>query len=256
MSVSNILKKAQNKKYKFKNSYEYVYYMKNRNILKKVPKFSFFENVETTYQLICANIIITSLLNKTKIDDICQDLFSSIYLKSKLTNEEFLNYYHARIVDLKYLMSNDIKVYLPIISRTLNLVYFEQPFKLLEPPYDILLGNFKTNIVDPFDTYKTDLFDSFFTKLVKVKSYNDDTVFYHFDTQTMLFINAQGRLDYSLQLFDRYMEKVDTSHLLDRIIPVADAFYNNDHESFINSLYTNELISERLFNKIKKEENK
>ncbi|MBO4703633.1 MAG: hypothetical protein J5617_02245, partial [Bacilli bacterium] len=105
--------------------------------------------------------------------------------------------------------------------------------------------------VDPFDTYGSELYNSHFSRLVKVKQEDKETAFFHYDTNTIYFVNEQGRLDGTVVLFDRYLRRPSYSHMLERIRPVVDAYFNFDREGFINALYDNGFISSHLLHLIR-----
>ncbi len=251
--ISQLLVKNQNKKFNFKKNNEYFFYKKNVRLLKELNIFNYLLKVNNSFDMICANSVIYSYLNKLKLDDICKDLFSSIFLNNKLSSDEFIKYYHSRIVDLRYFNSNGIKIYIPFFSHSINDLYINEPIKLLEMPYSELLTNFKNNIIDPFDTYDINLFDSNFTKLVEIKKYDNFTALYDFDLATIFLVNSQGRLEYQINIFDKWMKNFNTSHVLDRIIPAIDAYYSGDKQAFVNQLFENGLISERMFKLISNE---
>lgn len=251
-SIKNLLIKKQKKVYNYKKNREYSFYKRHRYLLKSFPQYTSFIDIYNSFEMICANSIIYSILNKKKLDDICKDLFSSIFLNNKLTSEEFIKYYQSRIIDLRFFVSNDIKVYIPIFSHVINEIYYKEPTKLLEVPYNELFSNYTNNLIDPFDTYGLSLFDSNFTKLVLVKKYDNNAVFYDFDLATVYIINDQGRLDYEIHLFDKWMEKINTSRILDRIINVTDAYFSNNKSLFIENMYTQGLISQKMFETLNK----
>ena len=243
--ISEILAKYQTKKFSFKKCDEYQFFKSNRKLLSKT-NYGYFYQIDNSFQLICANAVIYSIQNKQTLDAICKDLFSSIFLKSKLTNDDFLKYYHARIVDLKYIQADEIKIYIPLFPYAINYIYFNDPFKLLEAPYDMLLESGSSNFIDLFELYNIKLFDSFFTKLVKIKTSEKATAFYHFDLATIFIINNQGRLDYAFPLFDKWMNKINTSHISERIVPTIDAYFENDKIKIIDKLLENSLISQKM----------
>ena len=79
----------------------------------------------------------------------------------------------------------------------------------------------------------------------------EDLMLVHYDTNTIYFINEQGRLDASIVLFDRYIRHPNYSHMLERIKPVVDAYFDFDREGVINALYDNGFISSHLLHLIR-----
>lgn len=252
VNISKQLSKIQNKKFNYKNSFEYVFFKKNKYLLKSIPSLRKYLKIYDSFDLICSNILIYTIKNKKKLDFISNDLFSSIYLNNKLTMEDFLKYYHLRIIDLRYFESKSIKIYIPFFPHLINNIYINEPNKLLENPYNKLKDDYEDNLIDSFDIYNVDLFNSNFTKLIKIKDYDHLTAFYDFDFATIYFINDQGRLDYKLTLFDKYLEKYTTSHILNLLPTITDCIYKNDKNALIENLYNNYLISKKIYQKLLK----
>ena len=63
---------------------------------------------------------------------------------------------------------------------------------------------------------------------------------------TLYFINDQGRLDAKVVLFDKYIKKPKFTHMLERVAPVVEAYFNNDRNGLINALLDNNLISPQM----------
>lgn len=250
-TISEYLLKYQNTKFSYKKCNEYAYFKTRRAALKQ-SNYSFLYEIDNSFQLICANVIIHALSNKKNLDDIAKDLFSSIYLKSKLTNDEFLQYYHARVIDFRFLIKDGQVIYVPILSMNVNNIYYSEPFKLIQPPYDQLFTNPLPQYIDAFETYNYELFASFFTKLVKIKEYDKFQVFYYNDLETIFVINGQGRLDYSLPLFDIWNVRSDTTHVPQRVLGAVEQYANNNPAGMVDELLKNNLISQRMHDLILK----
>lgn len=244
--INKILEKNKSKNFDFYKCYQYTYYLKHRKVLKTFLNRPEIKTGSKEFDIICKNAVISAVLNKNTLDNICKDLFSSIYLTSKLTFEEFLKYYHARIVDLRFFRSLEKDIYIPIYSHVLNDIYLNNPLELLKQPYSEVVDNLKGNYIDPFSTYNYKLFDSTFTKLIKIKEYKSGVAFYDFDCATIFFINEQGRLDYYLPIFDKWMKKINTSRLINRLLPVCDSYYEGTKDNIISELYNMSLISEKM----------
>ena len=63
-------------------------------------------------------------------------------------------------------------------------------------------------------------------------------------------INKQGRLDISIRLFDKYISKKDYQNFNERLLNVVNAFYSNNRDVFIDSLYNNDFVSSRTYKKL------
>ena len=80
------------------------------------------------------------------------------------------------------------EIYIPIYTHVLNEIYYKNPLELLKEPYCEVVGNLKGNYIDMFSAYNYKLFDSTFTKLIKIKEYKNFVAFYDFDSATIFFI--------------------------------------------------------------------
>ena len=79
-----------------------------------------------------------------------------------------------------------------------------------------------------------------------------EAAYFHYDTNTIYFVNDQGRLDRRIILFDRYLKSITTSHMLEKIQPVVEAYFNHDKEAFLDNLYKGKFISYKMLNILRK----
>ena len=250
-----------NKKHRtpFFKSDEYSFFFSNRGLLGKVPRFSFLDDPrESDFDIMRANIIIHSYLNKVAFEDEMVNFENYASRGESIDHVKMIQALRERMVDCPYFKEENEKdkIYIPFFSRSLNALYFREPEKLLVPPYNSLKDQFADSVIDPFDVYGAELYNSNFTRLLKVKTVNNVTAYFHYDTYTIYFINDQGRLDNKIVLFDRYMKRPSYSHMLDRISPVIDAYFNNDRAALINALHDQDLISSRMLYHIHKRSKK
>lgn len=243
---SYIAKKAKRNK-TFETSEEFHFFIENRHILMHLPQFMHFYDTENDpFQVMRANIILQTCINKSKMEEEVASL--SKYLND---HANFVKSFHEIISELPYYQENNDKIYIPFFSRDLNQIYLNEPEKLLTGSYNALKEDFKGTLVDPFDTYGSELYNSHFSRLVKIKTVDKETAFFHYDTNTIYFVNEQGRLDAGIALFDRYIRHPSYSHMLERIKPVVDAYFAFDREGLINALFINGFMSNRLLHLIR-----
>ena len=245
-----IASKAKRRK-TFEASEEFHFFIENRHILMHFPQFIHFYDTENDpFQVMRANIIMQALINKSKMEEEVDSLDK--YLDSgKKNHDNFVKSFHEIISELPYYQEGNNKIYIPLFSRELNQIYINEPEKLLTSSYNALREDFKETIVDPFDTYGSELYNSHFSRLVKIASVDKETAFFHYDTNTIYFVNEQGRLDAGIVLFDKYIRHPSYSHMLERIKPVVDAYFAYDREGMIDALFTNGFISNRLLRLIR-----
>lgn len=246
-------------KYKKKNNIyqtdEYRYYAKNAMMYSSILSYYKFTTTETQpFRIIAANIIIKAIKNKELIEHNLE-LFSLESTQEINVDED--SYVRNKVWALldennaPYFSVEKSRIYIPIYSRTLNIIYNDECSKLLEFPYNKLLESPKTSCVDLFDTYQIDLFASPFTSLILIKKDKTSAAFYHADFDTIFIINDQGRLDLEIPLYDKFMKNFDRHKVINKIEAVVDLFYANDYFGFAKGLYQNHLISKKLYNNVR-----
>lgn len=235
----------------FEKGEEYTFFLNNRHILVDMPMFAHFNEInKEPFEIMRANIIISSYLNKRKLEEEIHNLSQSIKA-SKSNHKAFVDALREKMINESYFQDKDDKIYIPFFNRSLNKIYIDEPEKILTYPYNGLEENYQDTVIDPFDTYGSELYNSRFSHLVKVKSNEKETAFFHYDTNTIYFVNEQGRLDTSVVLFDRYLRHPNYANILERIGPVVDAYFAFNREDFIRNLHQNGFISSHLLHLIR-----
>ena len=252
MSIYNFLDKKKKKRINFEKSEEFSFFMKNRNILLEIPKFSFLFNSERNdFNIIRANIVIHSYLNKIYLE---QEIFALNENKGQSSQINFSEIIIHKILQRPYFLFNDIKVYIPFFNIHLNKIYILECEKILEYPYLNLLNDFSNSTIDFFDLYGAKIYDSNFTKLVNVGTNGNEIAFFHHDTNTIYIINNQGRLDHKIVLFDKYIKQLNLNNLLERVKPVVDAYFDNSRSKFVYELHNNQFISDKIYNMVRRKD--
>ena len=253
MNLYETLEKKQKKRRSFLASEEYTFFVEHRSVLTKIPRFSFMDNLGADeFDIMRANILINSYLNKAAFEEEMVNFEEYSKKGESIDHVKLLQALRERMVDAPYFKDGTEKVYITFFSRALNQLYTREPEKLLKEPYSDLKEHFADSIIDPFETFGADLFNSNFTRLLKIKEEQNITAYFHYDTNTIYFVNNQGRMDNKLVLFDKYMRRPNYSHMVDRIKPVIEAYFSFDRTRLINALHDQELISSRLLYQIHK----
>lgn len=257
MGIYSLLEKHQKKTFSFRKTEEYRFFMANRDILVKYEKFAkFYELSDVEFNVIRANIILKSHFNKVMFEKEIKSLTDYTSKNNKKVDRtKFLLTLKERMVDQPYFLENKIKIFIPFFSRPINVIYAKEPEKLLEYPYKDLETSYSESIIDPFDTYGAELFNSYFTRLVKVGTNGKEVAYFSYDTNVIYVVNEQGRLDVKICLFDKHLKKFYYNHMLERIKPVMEAYFSDDREAFINALLSNNFISNKMLYIIKKNNN-
>jgi len=247
MKVYKILEKEQNK-HVIRNTDEYRFYMDNKFLLKELPFFEKFLETSNLFDIIRANMLILAIQNKNKLDRIIDDEYGFDMSRRGIIKDK--NLVVNKVLDLPYLKYNGFKIYIPFFNVATNYVYSSDNMKMYKEPYSNLFDQYAPFLVNPFTTYGIDLFDSLFTKLVRIDENSTSVAFYDFDFNVIIIINRQGSLDNIIYLFDKHLKKPNKSKIVERIQPIIKAYYSNNLNDFIYLLYKNELISYTVFRKL------
>jgi hypothetical protein len=251
MTLFQLLSKKV-KRQRLSRSPEYHFFLKYRYLLVKHQVFISFFNLYDEFALTRANIILRGLLNKEKIDHFLRqsgDL--SIKEHGRIKHHDIREKALDTIKLPYFFLVNGTQYYIPFFNRTLNYLYASEPDKMFDYPYDRLMENFTTSLIDPFESYNLALYHSNFTPLIDL-SIGDDTsqAFYHPHFQTVFIINHQGRLDVKIHLFDRALKKPNLNDIPQRLKTSLVSYFQNDRQTFIDHLVKEGLISEKLYKKV------
>lgn len=252
MRIFELLEKRKKNRRMHKTD-EYKFYSKNSHILDRHPEFARFLGVENAFELIRANIIIRGLLNKQKIEEILDNVTDDLLKKGKkATDAMYTKAIKNALLEMPHIEDREQVIIIPFFSRAMNVIYLNETEKLLTYPYNELKTNYIDSLIDPFETYNYQLFDSFFTRLVPIASGKTCHAFFSIDALSILVINNQGRLDIEIPLFDRYQKNENVSQVLTRAQSAMQYYFNNDKVAFIRELRKQKLISERMYYYMKK----
>jgi hypothetical protein len=201
-----------------------------------------------SFDTVRANILLRALLNKQEIEK----LYASKSREEKNGEEamSLKDFMESGMSDFPYLINEGKKIYVPIFPRSLNLIYCGDYDKLGQTPYKQLFSDYEAAMIDPFDYYGFNIYDSYFTRLVAVRKTPKTMAAYDYDAECLYFINAEGRLDAKIALFDRGIATPVKTHMIKRIERVADAYLAFDREGMMKALVEENLISSSLIHEI------
>ncbi|MCQ2743005.1 MAG: hypothetical protein MJ239_06945 [Bacilli bacterium] len=240
---------------RFNKSEAMSFYLSNRVLLERVPLYVPFLKADEPFDIVRANILIRGILNKQTIEAAYAKYLKSFKNKggASLPLEKYMN---EATTGLPFFQKDKEKIMIPIFSSSLNKLYNGSYEKIALSPYDKLLKNFEGSCIDPFDYYGPSIYNSYFTKLVLLKEDKNNQAYYDYDAECIYFVNEQGRLDARVCLFDKYLHHPSHNHMLKRLAPVVECYYQNDKDGLLTSLVENNLISSRLISAIKAKEDK
>ena len=242
----------------FDNGSEKKFFLSHNSILNPIPPLKRYSRAEDPFEIIRANIIIRAVLNKKKLDETYLEV-TRLYRKGGELRHEgeaaVKKAIKAAKSGLPCLPLEGEDIFVPILSRSVNEIYDKNILKFELPQYRMLLGNnYEALLVDPFDSYRGDLFDSNFTNLILVRKSGNTWAFFDYDSLSIYFVTSQGRLESRICLFDRHIGVRNTNHMMERIQPVVDAYLRDDRDGLYKALVDNQLISSRLIYKISTDE--
>ena len=242
----------------FNGSDENRFFVSHMGLLSLIPGGKALSRAEKPFDVIRANICIRAIMNKMKLDEAYRSAARPLRVDGALDHDGEVAVRKAveeAKKGLPFLSHGEDKIFVPILPRSLNLVYDRNIIRLEEKPMKALLEHgYDAMIVDPFDTYGPALFDSYFTRLMKVGEAEGTVAFFDYDSLSIYFVNKQGRLDVAICLFDRGIKKRNLNHMMERIHPVVDAYFRDDREELKNILVQNQLISSSLMYRINSDE--
>jgi len=243
MSLYHELALHQRKTY-FLQSDEALFYRANVGVLSDLNSFARFLKVGDPFDVVRANILIRAVMNKRLIERAYHDKLE--VGEAGLSLSDFME---SRLSELPYLSLGEQKIFVPIFPSSINALYSADWAKLLTLPYSSILKEYEALTVDPFDYYGAALYDSSFTKFVLIAKNGLEAAYYDYDAERLYFIDKQGRLDATIALFDEYLAFPQKTHMIQRLKPVAEAYFAFDEEKMLNALVDNRLISGRLIHK-------
>lgn len=199
-----------------------------------------YNDTTSIYGLIRACIILETARNKEKLD-----YFLQTYPKEALNLPSVLKNITNK---LPYLSLDGKRIYIPTYSPEINRLYHEDMTKLLQPQYQGLFKGTNEFYVDPFFTYGVSLFDSTFTRLIRLDAGDSYTAcFYHPYFETVFVLDSEGSLLQEIPLFDEKLKYPFKSDLFQRLNTVMSYYFKGDRDSFLKALYTENLISKSLY---------
>ena len=245
--MANYLAQTYREKKRFLSSKDGIFYLQQRRKLLLYPAFKHLFFATNLITLLQAVMILKGLVQKETIDT---------YLKQQGQNSMAI---HGRIKhhairesflkDLRFQYQfNDqqqMSIILPFFNRAMNHIYQHEPDKLYDYPYSRLEEDFSTSIIDAFEHYAFDLYQSNFVNLVTLTPRDRSSMaFYQPDARVVLIINRQGRLDVSLSLFDKGIKKPNLSSIQERLNLAIKPFFDHDRQDLIEQLKVQGFLSE------------
>ena len=242
----------------FNSGSENRFFLARTSVLNSVPGFHELTMASKPFDVIRANIVIRALINKRALDQAYITTARQYRKDGEIPHDGEIaikKAVEAVKKDLPYLELGEDKIYIPILPRSINTIYDRRIMRLEEKPMKALLGErFDVMVVDPFITYGAELFNSYFTNLIRVAEHDGVVAYFDYDSLAIYFVNKSGYLDVNICLFDRGIGRRNLNHMLERITPVIDAYFRDDREGLMESLVQNQLISSSLIYKINSKE--
>lgn len=254
MNFFETLEKKQ-RRTAFESSSEMAYFLDRAGLLTNVDYYAKLLKSQDPFSIIRSNIVIRALNNKGIIEDAYREKLRLDKKEGRISSEAEIKDYMALVLkDLPSFEFEGETIYVPVFTKSLNRLYSSTYHKLEEVPYKTLVRNYDASVIDAFDYYGADIFGSFFTKLILIKKTKATSAYFDYDSMSIYFVSSQGRLETKCCLFDRGLKHFSRTHMIERVVPVVDAYLEGDKGKLKKALVENKLISSRLINKINAEE--
>lgn len=222
------------------NSYEQHIYEQQSHFFD--AKTSVFNDSVSLFGLIKSDIILRGLLNRHIMNaDINQ------FTKEQLA---FEGVQRALTLELPYFLFHGNKIYIPTYDLQTNQRYDKAPYELK----DDFMENDGDHVIDPFAVYGNSIFDSPFTRLVKLNTSKNGVLgFYHVEFKNLFFITANGSLEQEIPLFNEKCKTVMGNQIWDKLEKVCQAYFEYDpslllsvlkEEGFISTSFYEECVEE------------
>ena len=226
------------------NCEEFVFY--NENVMLFNQETNKYANTYSLTSIIDADVVLRSLYNKNIIDAYIND-FDTKYIKQ----DYFRNNVFSKLISFKY---EGVDIYIPLYDVEVNKLYFNN-LASLKNENEIYLKNTNYNLVNPFETYKNAIYDSNFTRLIKLESENDTySFYYHLEFETIFIVNKNnGLIENEIPLYDLYLKKLDKKDLFKRLNYVINVFLKDDEKIFMRELLENNFISNAFYREVMKD---
>lgn len=225
-----------------RNTPEKKFRMMYSSFLDSAPKFKELLGSKNELSLIQENILIRFVQNVNRLIETLDQL-QTRFSENQLSNEQVIEELKPVFTEMPYMVHEAHRYYFPFFDSTLNYLIRFEPLRLFTYPYNEYIRHYQKSIIDGFELYNYELYNSYFTKLILLCEDETAAAFYHIDERVIYVINRQGRLDHKICLFDRYMLHGSHSDILTRAKRAMQFYFANDRERFVRSLYQEKLIS-------------
>lgn len=207
-------------------------------------KTNIYNDTSSIYGLIRACIILEGERNREELDYFLQTFpKEALSLPSVMKNAKN---------KLPYLKKGSKRIYIPTLNEEVNDLYYRDMKLLLDGKYEGLFKGDSSFYVDPFETYGRALFDSTFTRLIRLDIQENDLCgFYHPFFETVFILDNKGCLVQEIPLFDEKLKYPNKENLFERLDELMKSYFSADRERFLTSLKDLKLISQQLYEDIK-----
>jgi len=245
--VANYFGQTYRENRRFLRSKDGIFFLQQRRKLLMYPSFKHLFFATHLMTMIQAVIILKSLVQKETIDQYLKiqgqnSMQNHGRIKHHLIRERFL-----QDITFQYQFKDQEQttIILPFLNRALNHIYQREPDKLYDYPYSRLEEDFSTSIVDAFEHYGFELYQSNFVHLMPLALHDRNSkAFYQPDARVVLIINRQGRLDVSISLFDKGVKKPNLQSIQERLNLAIKPYFAHQRNELIEQLKVHGFLSE------------
>lgn len=256
--MANYLFQSWRESRRYLKSKDGIFFTQQKYRLLKYPAFSHLFSSNSVFSMVKAVIILKGLIQKQTIESyVNKQALVSMKDQGRIKHHFIRNQFLQDLkLDFQFQDASNQFIILPFFNRALNYIYHQEPDKLLDYPYNQLETEFTTSVIDGFEQFNWRLFSSSFTSLITL-SQQDRSAKAYFEphSRTILIINHQGRLDVSISIFDRQIQKPNLGDLPNRIDRALKGYFLVNREQFISQCEAEGLLSHTFASKMLKIQN-
>ena len=224
-----------------------------KNIMKRqdiIKEEGFDLHIKSEEELLKYEIILNGIINKQQIEQSYYDL----YLEEQdalqyLNYEEKQRFFNGVIENKVKTMIHFQNIYIPYLEEFINDRYLHQYLMLTLKQHQKYVKEYPRHLDQPFELYGYKPRIGAFSSLVPLGKDDQNYYFYHDEFQRVFLFNIhEYKIDDEIYLTDKYCQSQIETEKVYQLIEL----YCQDEKAFLDRLYQEKYICEKVYKKILK----